>query len=409
MQGISFFNPVSLEGRIIMGHSLYVQLCSYKNVELAFKNARKGKTQKKYVIDFEKELEHNLRKLQSELIFHTYKPEPLQEFILRDPKTRKINRSSFRDRIVHHALCNIIMPILEKNFIYDSYANRRGKGTFKAIERFDHFKKIVSHNFTRTVFVLKADIRHYFEAVDHDILISLLKKKISDGRVLWLINLIISHYSIKKKKGMPLGNLTSQFFANVYLNELDQFVKHTLKAEYYIRYVDDFVIFSESKEILQMFKDKIDIFLRTRLALELHPDKSKIIPLHRGVEFLGMKIFPHHKRIKTKNLRKFYRKFQGICKAYKEGEVDYDAVYEFVEGWLAYVKNANTYTLRKKVLISMEKRFPSEISTKEVNRYQKEERKSIHKMIAEIMKKKKQTQSQKGKCFLLCRRGNYPF
>ncbi len=149
-----------------MGHSLYVQLCSFENLELAFKNARKGKTQKQYVIDFEKELEHTLRKLQSELIFHTYKPEPLQEFILRDPKTRKINRSSFRDRIVHHALCNIIMPILEKNFIYDSYANRRGKGTFKAIERFDYFKQKISHNLIRTVFVLKADIRHYAQKND---------------------------------------------------------------------------------------------------------------------------------------------------------------------------------------------------------------------------------------------------
>ncbi|MDO8656029.1 MAG: reverse transcriptase domain-containing protein [Nanoarchaeota archaeon] len=367
----------------------YVQLCSYKNLELAFKNARKGKTQKQYVIDFEKDLEKNLFKLQHELMFHTYKPEPLQEFILRDPKTRKINRSSFRDRIVHHALCNIIMPLLEKNFIYDSYANRRGKGTFKAIERFDQFKTKVSHNFTRTIFVLKADIRHYFEAVDHDILISLLKKKISDGRILWLINRIISHYSIKKKKGMPLGNLTSQFFANVYLNELDQFAKHTLLVTYYIRYVDDFVIFSESKEMLQLYKDKIDIFLRERLALELHPDKSKIIPLHRGVEFLGMKIFPHHKRIKTRNLRKFYRKFQGICKAYAEKEVDYDSVYEFVEGWLAYVKNANTYTLRKKVLVSIEQRFPTEISTKEVNRGRKEQRKRINKIIAEIKRKKK--------------------
>ncbi len=223
-----------------------------------------------------------------------------------------------------------------------------------------------------------------FEAVDHDILIFLLKKKIFDRRVLWLINLIISHYSIKQKKGMPLGNLTSQFFANVYLNELDQFTKHTLKAEYYIRYVDDFVIFSESKEILQLYKDKIDVFLQTRLALELHPDKSKIIPLHRGVEFLGMKIFPHHKMVKQKNLRKFHRKFQSLYKAYKKGEADYDAIYEFVEGWLAYVKNANTYTLRKKVLISMENIFPHEISTKEVNRYQKEERKSINRMIAEI-------------------------
>jgi len=393
MQGISFFNFISLEGRITMDSSLYAQLCSYKNLGLAFKNARKGKTKKQYVIDFEKDLEQNLFKLQTELIFHTYQPEPLQEFILRDPKTRKINRSSFKDRIVHHALCNIIMPIFEKNFIYDSYANRRGKGTFKAIERFDYFKQKVSHNFTQTTFVLKADIRHYFEAVDHDILISILKKKISDGRVLWLINRIISHYSVKnnstqKKKGMPLGNFTSQFFANVYLNELDQFAKHTLQAAYYIRYVDDFVIFHQSREVLQSYKERISHFLREHLALELHSDKSKIIPLHRGVEFLGMKIFPHHKRIKQKNLRKFHRKFENICKAYAKKEIQYDVMYEFVEGWLAYVKNANTYTLQEKVCASMKEKFPHEISSKEVHRERREQRRRIRQLIAMIKRKK---------------------
>ncbi|MFH1316990.1 MAG: reverse transcriptase domain-containing protein, partial [Candidatus Woesearchaeota archaeon] len=214
------------------------KICSYSNLELAFKRARKGKTQKQYVTDFEKNLEENLFKLRFELLFHTYKPKPLETFILRDPKTRRISKSDFRDRIVHHALCNVIEQVFEKRFIYDSYANRIGKGSLKAIERFDFFKRKASKNNTLPCYVLKADIKHYFDNVNHSILIDIIRKKITDKRVIWLIKRILSNYSLDcNGKSMPLGNLTSQFFANVYLNELDQFVKHKLKAQYYIRYV----------------------------------------------------------------------------------------------------------------------------------------------------------------------------
>ena len=156
---------------------LYSQLCSYENIELAFKKARKGKTLKLYVVEFEEKLDENLKQLQQELLFHTYKPKPLKTFILQDPKTRKISKSAFRDRVIHHAICNIIEPLFDKCFIFDSYANRIGRGTFKAIERFEYFAQKVSRGFTRPCFVLKADIRHYFETVDHDILLSILKER----------------------------------------------------------------------------------------------------------------------------------------------------------------------------------------------------------------------------------------
>lgn len=174
---------------------MYSDLCSYENLWLAFKKAHKGKTTKDYVIEFEKDLDNNLLKLQLELIFHTYKPQPLQTFILRDPKTRKISKSAFRDRIVHHAVCNVIEPIFDKSFIFDSYANRKGKGTLKAIERFKWFTRKVSKNYTRITFVLKADVRHYFETVNHSILLSILGNKIKDQRVLWLIKIILSNYT----------------------------------------------------------------------------------------------------------------------------------------------------------------------------------------------------------------------
>ena len=193
------------------GDTLYTLLCSYENLYLAFKKARKGKTLKPYVVEFEQNFKENLLQLRVELLFHTYKPKPLQTFILRDPKTRKISKSHFRDRVVHHALCNIIASLFEKEFIHDSFANRIGKGTFKAIERYEFFQRKVSHNHTKTAFVLKADIKKYFDTVSHDLLLQIVQKKITDQKVLWLIRTILANYKTKEGVGMPLGNLTSQF------------------------------------------------------------------------------------------------------------------------------------------------------------------------------------------------------
>lgn len=342
---------------------LYSQLCSYENLELAYKKARKGKTLKPYVVEFEKDLQNNLHQLERELRNETYKPRPLKSFILRDPKTRKISVSDFRDRVVHHALCNLLIPIYEKVFIHDSYANRIGKGTLAAIKRYDYFKR-------KTRYVFKADLKHYFETVNHGLLLRILSKKIQDRKVLNLIRKILSNYNAKTAgKGMPLGNLTSQFFANVYLNEMDYFIKQELRVEYYVRYVDDFVIFDKSKERLENCKEQINTFLQKRLALQLHPHKSKIISLQGGVGFLGLKIFIHHKLIKKGNLRKFQRKLRQLCLTYDQGLIDYDAIYNFLEGWMAYARNANTYKWRGRITSSIEERFVGEISTKEIDRY----------------------------------------
>ena len=337
---------------------LFVELCSYENLKKAFMKARKGKTSKLYVLKFEKELKKNLFALRNELIFRIYKPKPLKTFIVRDPKTRKISKSDFKDRVVHHALINIIKPIFEPNFIYDNFANRIGKGTFNAIERFDYFKRKASKNNSRKCYALKADVKHYFKTVNHDILLEIIKKKIKDKRVLWLIKLIISNHNTKEKGvGMPLGNLTSQFFAGVYLNELDQFVKHRLKAKYYIRYVDDFVILHHDKDILINYKKQINEFLLKNLKLELHPDKSSILTLNTGIGFLGFRIFFYHKLIKKKNLSHFDRKFNKLRKLYKEELIDREKIIEKLEGWLAYVSHANTFKYRKNVVKTFNKFF----------------------------------------------------
>lgn len=176
--------------------NLYGKLCSYDNLEIAFKNAKKRKSSKPYVLEFEKHIKENLQVLRAELLLHSYKPQPLKTFIIRDPKTRKISKSHFRDRVVHHALCNIIESIFEKSFICDSYANRKNKGSLKALERFDYFKRKASKNNTRNCFVLKCDIKHYFQTVNHEILLNIIKKKIKDRKVIRLINTILQNHKI---------------------------------------------------------------------------------------------------------------------------------------------------------------------------------------------------------------------
>ena len=339
---------------------LYAQLCSYENLELAYEKARKRKTFKRYVILFEENLKENLLQLRHELLSKTYRPQPLKTFILRDPKTRKISRSEFRDRVVHHAICNIIEPIFEKCFIYDSYANRAGKGTHQAIQRFDSFKRKVSKNNTKKAYVLKADIKQYFESVPHRTLLKILQKRIKDPDLLWLMSVILANNHSKEGLGMPLGNLTSQFLANVYLNELDQYVKHELRVKHYIRYVDDFAILDTSQEKLIELKGKINLFLKTKLALELHPEKSRIIPLQQGVHFLGVRIFPHLKLILKKNVRKFEKRFYRHASEYQDGGIPREYAVKSFQGWLAYIVHANTYKYRRHLVREFNRLFPLE-------------------------------------------------
>lgn len=339
-------------------NDLFSEVCSLENLGLAFRKARRGKSGKWYVKQFESNLNHELEKLKTELESATYKPQPLKRFVIKDPKTRVIHASAFRDRVVHHAICNIIEPIFDKTFIYDSYANRKHKGSHAALERFDAFKRKVAQNGKLVQhakddnmvvgYTLKCDIRHYFQTVDNEILLKILGKKIADRKLLNLIKVILdNHDSRTKGKGMPLGNLTSQFFANVYLNELDYYVKHVLKAKHYMRYVDDFVILDRSKEKLALWKWLINNFLKQRLELELHPEKSKIMPLHNGVNLLGFRVFYHYKLPRKRNLRNFKRRLLD-ARRLMVGEADGKAK-KMLEGWFGYIMHGNTYKLRMKM------------------------------------------------------------
>lgn len=340
-------------------NKIFKRLCSLDNLRLAFKKAKKGKTKKWYVQEFESNLDNELIRLKMELETQIYKPKPLKRFVIKDPKTRVIHASAFRDRVVHHAICNIIEPIFEMSFIFDSYASRKGKGVHTGLKRFDGFKRKVTwngkllkiakdHNMV-TGYALKADIKHYFDTVDIKILMKIIGKKINDSRVLQLIKTALDNHDFKiKDKGMPLGNLTSQFFANVYLSELDYYIKHNLKAKYYLRYVDDFIILHDSKEKLLLYKWLINNFLKEKLKLELHPQKSKVAPIHNGINLLGFRVFYHYKLPRKSNVRNFERKL-GNLYTLTLRERESNKINKTLEGWFGYVMHGNTYRLRKKI------------------------------------------------------------
>lgn len=330
--------------------NIYEKIYSKKNLILAWKKARKGKTQKDYVKKFEEELIKNINNLHEELKNQIYFSRPTKTFILRDPKTRKISKAHYRDRVIHHALCNIIEPIFDKTFIYENSANRKGKGSLFALKRLDKFKRKVTNNLNSEAFFLKADIKHYFQEVNHEILFNIIKRKITCQKTLWLIKTIVERERETRtsdNKGMPLGNLTSQFFANVYLNELDQFVKHKLKAKYYLRYVDDFIILHKSKEQLKIWKDEINIFLKEKLELELHCDKTKIDSLSKGVDFVGFRNFYHHRLLRKRNVRNIQRKIN----LFKENKFSREKFLEIWKGWNAYANWANSYNLKNNLTL----------------------------------------------------------
>ncbi len=344
--------------------NLFDRLISLENLENAYWKARKHKSNNPAVHEFEKHWRLYLVMLHMTLKNRIYTPQPLRMFILRDPKTRRICVSEFRDRIVHHALVNIVQPIFEPRFIHDSYASRKGKGTLAALKRFDTFLRKVTKNGKRLPgsrnandvqgFVLKADIRHYFDTVDHNILLNIIGKRIKDNGVLWLVQTILDHYHANEAgKGMPLGNWTSQFFANVYLNELDQFVKQRLKAEYYLRYVDDFVILHRSKTALLEYKERIRVFLQT-LQLELHPNKCSIIPFGHGVSLLGFRIFYYYKLVRQRNFREICRRLDELLNAYGQGKCAATDILETQQGWYAYARHGNTYKLRERFNLLVE-------------------------------------------------------
>lgn len=266
-------------------------------------------------------MEENIFGLQTELIRGTYCHGLYEPFIVHDPKRRQIHKAMVRDRLVHQLVFSAIEPLFELSFIYDSFSCRKGKGTHAGVRRLRQFLRQASRNDTRTVYALKCDIRQFFASVDHRKLLNLLSIRISDHEALSLLKEIVNSFSATPGKGIPLGNLTSQLFANVYMHELDWFVKHQLHEKYYLRYCDDFIVVSQNQEHLLALVNPIQTFLENELNLELHPNKVTIRSWIQGVDFLGYVLKPHCTLLRTKTKERVLKKvnisnsasYLGLC------------------------------------------------------------------------------------------------
>ena len=316
----------------------YKDSISLDNLLVAWKEFRNGKRLRKDVQVFENDLMRNILQLHEDLETKSYKHSKYVVFKISDPKPRIIHKAVVRDRLLHHALHRELYPFFDRTFIADSYSCRVNKGSHAALNRFRKFSYKVSKNNTKTAWVLKCDIKKFFASIDHDILISTIKESISDKDIIWILSEVINSFDLGVGKGIPLGNLTSQLFANIYMDRFDRFVKHTLNMKYYIRYADDFIFMSENKNELMGLLPKIKVFLRENLRLELHNNKTLLKTVASGIAFLGWVNFPDHRVLRTTTKRRMLRNI-----------VSGDYNQKTIQSYLGLISHGNTYKLRKEI------------------------------------------------------------
>ena len=318
----------------------FEDIISLENLLLAWQGFLSGKRQRWDVQIFAANLMDNIFSLHHDLLYHRYQHGGYQSFKISDPKPRHIHKASVRDRVVHHLLYRALYDYCDCRFVCDSYSCRKNKGTHRALNRFKYFAGKVSQNHTKTCYVLKGDIRKFFASIDQTILFDILKQQITDADLLWLIQQVLGSFSTSRYGvGLPLGNLTSQLFANIYLNELDRYIKQELRVKYYVRYADDFVILSTDKNYLDNVLARIDKFLTINLKLLLHPDKVFIKTYASGVDFLGWVHFPHHRQIRITTKHRVIRRLAN------QPEI---ATINSYRGLLSY---GNTYKISKQLQI----------------------------------------------------------
>ncbi|MGJ9460136.1 reverse transcriptase domain-containing protein [Oceanobacillus sp. CF4.6] len=342
---------------------LYEQIIDYENLWNAYLNARKGKRYRGEVLEFTHNVEENLIQLQNELIHKTYKIGRYREFYLHEPKKRLIMALPFRDRVVQWAIYQVINPLFDKQFIDDSFACREGKGVQKAADRVQYWSRKLERSHKKPYY-LKLDISKYFYRIDHDVLINILNRKINDKDLMWLLNIIIrsedtpfgvplGDHGFEKERidgiGMPIGNLVSQLFANLYMNELDQYAKHEMKLHHYIRYMDDVVILHEDKKELHRIFEEIEAFLSYELKLQLN-NKTTIRPIKDGIEYVGYRIWPTHRKLSKKTVKKMKARLKYLKNSFARGEVNVDDVRSTLMSYLGLMKHANCYNLKNKIL-----------------------------------------------------------
>ena len=324
-------------------------MVSIENLLLAWHHFTRGKRQRQDVQYVERHVEDFIFELHGDLVTLRYQHGPYQHFYVFDPQKRYISKACVRDRLVHQLLYATLSEVFDKTFFCHSFSCRVGKGTHAGVNQLHKLLRKVSHNGKQACFALKMDVQRFFDAVDHDLLKDLLRKRVKDDRVLCIIDRIIDSFSsqpnTRRKIGIPLGNVTSQLFANVYLHELDSFVKHTLRQKYYLRYCDDFIIVAHDKSQLIACIEPIREFLAQTLRLTLHPNKIVLRNLHQGIDFLGYILFLHHRLLRTRTRRRMQRRLKEKYTAYLQHNVDRTHMDQCLQSYLGILSHANTYQL----------------------------------------------------------------
>ncbi|MDC8449327.1 MAG: reverse transcriptase/maturase family protein [Nitrospira sp.] len=330
----------------------------FENLLRAYRTARRGKRSKRGVAEFGLNLERELLALQRVLRERTYQPSEYRLFTIYERKPRVIAAAPFRDRVVHHAIMQVIEPLFDRTFLSDSYACRKAKGVHAAVDRYQAWAQTYRY-------VLKMDVQQYFPSIDHELLKGKLRRRITDASVLELLDRIIdssprgttvSSYflgdhlftPLDRRAGIPIGNLTSQFFANLYLDDFDQYIKQVLKVRPYLRYVDDMVVLDHDKVRL----GEIRAAVREQLAIDrlrLHPRKAHISPVADGLNLLGYVVYPSRRRLRSDNGHRFGRKLRTMAKAYRTGRLEGSTVMASVQSWIGHAQHADTEGLRRAI------------------------------------------------------------
>jgi len=343
--------------------NIYPQVWDFVNLLLASRKARRHKRWKNDAMAFERRLEENLWELHAELSSLSWQPGPGRQFRIRRPKERLITAAPYRDRVVHHAICNVIEPVLDARFIHNSYACRQNKGTHAAHDKCQHHLRHCRYGF-------RGDIHRYFPSIDHTILLKHIERWFVDKELMEIIKRIVTSHTesadslqyfpgddlftpTERHRGLPIGNLTSQLFANLYLNDLDHFVTRELKCSAYLRYMDDFMLFSDDKDFLQNARMNIEEFLGDQLRLRPHPKKSQVFATKDGAPFLGFHLYPRRRRILKVNVTEFKHRFSQHRREFRTARLTLDELNSRVRGWIGHAAHGDTYRLRQNVLAGL--------------------------------------------------------
>ncbi|MBI2099098.1 hypothetical protein HYT45_01645 [Candidatus Uhrbacteria bacterium] len=321
------------------------------------------------VLAFARDLENNIFSLHEILLNKTYYHGSYEHFFVNDPKRRYISKAIVRDRVAHQAVVQIIEPIFEPQFIFDSYSSRKDKGTHAAVLRLEKFFRQATANYHFVVYALKCDIRKFFDSVRQDILLDIIRRKISDENIIWLIKEILQSYCANEKPGcgLPLGNATSQLFANIYLNGLDHFVKEKLGMRWYVRFCDDFIILHRSPAVLEDTLFQIRRYLLEERGLELHPKKVSIRKLSYGIDFVGQAFRPHYRTLRLKTKKRIFCVMRRHIESYQNGEISDESFRQSAQSYFGLLKYGDNYCLGRRLRETIWRQIADKLKSARVN------------------------------------------